>query len=194
MRQTAIPFEEAYALAKQAPIIMLESEARMLYDYALRSDTVIEVGSAFGGSATILIAAGANVHCIDPFLPSPEFVSRHYGRFGAAVPAKSLLECFRDQLERIQKAWQRSIFATTKNKDVDVKPFRHDMLFIDHTHTLADVAASIKHWRGTTKRYMAFHDYGDPKFKGVKNAVDGAKLKISKVVDCMAVVEMETAP
>lgn len=191
MMKNAIPFDEAYLLAKEAPIIMRESEARMLYEYALQSEVVVEVGSAFGGSATILIAAGSEVHCIDPLLPSLDFVSRQYNRCGTNRQAKPLLECFTDQMERIKEAWNRSPKSIIKRIDVDVKSFPHDMLFIDHTHQFKDVDASIKHWRKATRKYMMFHDYDDPRFPGVKEAIDKHGILASRTICRMAVIEVE---
>jgi len=185
-------FEEAWELAKLAPIHMSENEARAIYDLAsgMVSPFTVEIGSAQGGSATILLAAGARVVCIDPMPPSLMIkpTSNMRKRCEAlGYDYRHPHKLFLAQLRRLSQEGMNSIHHI-RSADKDVKPVTCHILHVDHDHQYTTTKKTIERWVPHVRDYVLFHDYGDTRYPGVKRAVDESDLlSVLSVVECLAI-------
>ncbi len=163
-------------------------EAKQLYDLAKKNASqgiLVEIGSAWGGSACLLSqaskeASGNKVYCVDPWSDSAKDIETYwnkeslgdgkpftsnsfYGKFLANVRengAPEQIEPIRGKSVEAAKKWSQPI----------------QLLFIDGDHAYEAVKADIEAWepflaKGGT---IAFHDYDLSVFSvfGVVQAVD----------------------
>jgi hypothetical protein len=119
---------------------------------AAQMRSVVEVGSLRGRSAfALLTACRGPVYCIDPWPSDSDYESfmANCGHFSNLVAIR-----------------EESPEAAALVPDVD-------MAFLDGDHEYEAVAADIAAWLPKTRRLLCGHDYNNPEFPGVAEAVDG---------------------
>lgn len=160
-------FEKAYNKASTIPGFLPKHEAKTLFFAASQVQTwIVELGSWKGRSTAILSAAsdifGAKVASVDAFIQPPR-VKYH----------PTDIETFYNNLSRLSLL--PDVFLLGHTQTVH-KEFKEDIgfLFIDSDHREAYVSRDIENWASkvTLGGLVAFHDYGHPKWPGVKLAVD----------------------
>lgn len=178
-------FDEAWERARRCSARLTEPQARRLYDLAASAPRlVVEVGSYTGGSAVVLAAASQRVLCIDPFL--------YVDRSGPEIFATYLRNIF-------ACPWGNRVSVATR-PDFEVFPSLEDgivtLLFIDHDHSERGTWRSIQGWLSKLDplAQIAFHDYGHPRYPGVKTAVDQSGLEIIENVEGLVVCAQRRGP
>ena len=110
---------------------------------------VVEIGSLRGRSSfALLTACKGPVYCIDPWPKHYESFMRNCGHFPNLVAIR-----------------ESSPEAAALVPDVD-------MVFLDGDHEYEAVVADIAAWLPKTRRLLCGHDYNNPEFPGVAEAVD----------------------
>jgi len=132
------------------------ADVRTLLRLAGRRRTVVELGTATGWTTASLVLAdpARTVTSYDPvFQPGRD-------RYETLVPAKA-----RERMTFVQGTGEAG------GADWDGPPV--DLLFIDSTHTREDTLAEYRAWREhlTPGALVVFHDFGNPAFPGVAEAV-----------------------
>jgi SAM-dependent methyltransferase len=135
--------------------------------------SVVEVGSWVGRTAKAIRdveGVYARVFCVDTFRGSPSDVT---GLLREEVGDNEVLATFcrnvgADLLTNITPCVGESLAWAS------VWPFPVDMVFIDADHQYGSVKADINAWKRHVRRggILCGHDYGDPAFPGVTQAVD----------------------
>lgn len=164
-----ITFDAAWDLYESIQYGFTREEASELYRLATIAGpgAIVEVGSMQGGSACIIEATGRDVICIDP-IENPVY----YSMFRENCSGKRI--------------------SHVRAKDCDVwgwwkQPI--SLLLIDHDHSLATTAASLREWRRHLAKdaIVIVHDYGVDDWPDVKPATDQSGLKIDFVTGQLAV-------
>src|SRR5947207_2083394 len=132
------------------------SDVRALLRLARGRRTVVELGTATGWTTASLVAAdkARTVTSYDPV------VQPGRARYSALVRPNA-----RARMTFVQETGEAGA-ATWDGPPVD-------LLFIDSTHTRDDTLAEFEAWRPTLAPggLVVFHDYGNPEFPGVAEAV-----------------------
>jgi predicted O-methyltransferase YrrM len=139
-----------------------DDEAEVLYNLAKEAEqNIMEIGTFKGRSAVILskgakAGKGATVMSVDSF--------RMNG--GSADQA---VENIKREGADVMVLHMSSYEAARRYKGKDI-----GLLFIDAVHTYGDVLEDYNLWEPHLlhKAAVAFHDYSNPGFPGVKRAVD----------------------
>lgn len=127
---------------------------------------VVEIGSYRGLTSKKIAEAGNKVICIDPFICGyceNDSVSKELA--GENDVKKSFLENTKElDVELIEKKSQEAI--KDFNREIDV-------LLIDGEHSYDAIVRDIE-WIKFVKPggLICFHDYGNSKYPGVKDAID----------------------
>jgi hypothetical protein len=131
-------------------------DVRALLRLARGRRTVVELGTATGWTTASLVLAdpARTVTSYDPV------VQPGRDRYATLVPPKA----------RARMAFDQSTGAAG-GSDWDGPPV--DLLFIDSTHTREDTVAEYQAWREhlAPRALVVFHDFGNPAFPGVAEAV-----------------------
>jgi predicted O-methyltransferase YrrM len=141
-------------------VVIRPRELRALIKAARGRRLVVELGTGTGWSAIALAIAdpARRVISLDP-------VSRvERGRYLALVPAR-----VRDRITFYE---QRGEDPPPPGVD------EVDILFVDGAHDSESTVAGFESWRPRLAQggVAAFHDYGDPAYPGVQEAVDRLRL------------------
>lgn len=154
---------------------------------------VVELGSYCGASSLILRYAvgqkGGKLICVDAF--KPDFDAQYFTGEDARQAWHKLMDGFGDvELYDMETSKGAIKFNSEKNKEIDV-------LFVDADHSYAGVSQDIDLWVPFVKEHgtIIFHDYYNPAFSGIKEAVE-LKLKgYPKVAEVwsMAIFQKESA-
>jgi predicted O-methyltransferase YrrM len=133
------------------------SDVRTLLRLATGRRTIVELGTATGWTATSFALAdpARNVTSYDPVVQPGREV------YAALAPPKA-----RARITFVREIGEAGA-ATWDGPPVD-------LLFIDSTHTREDTVAEFHAWRPNLAEgaLVVFHDYGNPEFPGVAEAVE----------------------
>lgn len=137
-----------------------ECLARLALEITKPSPVIVEIGSLYGGTAAVLALAApqAEVICIDTFEWYPP----------DDVPASADL-----LRSNMQKAGVNNVRVIEGDSRVLWKTWRTkiDLLFIDGGHSFEWVYSDLSRFSPYT-RVVALHDYGNPFWPTIKQAVD----------------------
>ncbi len=151
-----------------------DPEARLLYRSAVEALTrfpdgkVVEIGSYHGRSTVVLASAvrdarpGASVHAIDP----------HVGVL-SGMRTEPTWDAFR---ENIRRAGLSDVVVPVRQASAEVVwSGSIALLFIDGLHDLENVTADYGRFAPSVPvgGLIAFHDYTNPNYPGVRSFVDG---------------------
>lgn len=171
-------FDEAWEWAQRSSARLTRTHALRLYELARAAPgQVVEVGSFKGGSAVVLAAASQRVLCIDPF--------QYSNRDG-----RDILHSFLRNVGACP--WGRRVSLITR-PDYEVFAAVPDasvtFLFIDNDHTEQSTVRSLQGWMKTLapSARIAVHDYGHPRYPGVKRALDDSQFVLLENCDGLAV-------
>jgi len=152
---------------------MTRPELQWLYDKAKTMESVVGIGN-FLGRSTFALASGCNggkgkVYAIDPFVFSGDwtkFVSPNLGlKDGDDFMPEFLKNC--GHFPHLTVVKKTSLEAAT----IPEIPAEVDMVFIDGDHSYEAVKADLLAWAPRTKKLICGHDFNDPLYPGVKQAV-----------------------
>lgn len=141
---------------KPIPSIWLKypEEWELLLKYAgLATSPIVEIGTAFGGSACLL-TLGSNqiVWSIDPFTGKPD---------GYEINADNVRQSVRDILGSAATRWELwSITSEQAHKPIKQYVSRFGLVFIDGDHNYAFVRQDVDLWLPMIKTggYLLLHD------------------------------------
>ena len=118
-----------------------------LYEYALRSDSVVELGTRWWLSTySFLAAEPSRLWSVD--IERPE--SNRWGD-SANHDFENVLEAANDQ-----GIDYKFILGDSRTAEIDAKEV--DLLFVDTQHTYDVVKAELAHWGHKIKKFIIFHD------------------------------------
>jgi hypothetical protein len=134
------------------------NELSWLYETAKTMETIVEVGSWVGRSATAL-ASGCEgmVYCVDHFKGSSEHQDTIKGGFN---PKEEFIKNMDGLSSRITLLEMDSIEAAKLFDDKSV-----DMVFIDGAHEFDHVLSDLGAWVPKARRIICGHDYDYPSVK-----------------------------
>jgi SAM-dependent methyltransferase len=142
------------ATIQDGPVIMTSVSGEEADELArlARDRTVLEVGSAFGYSATVMALAGARVTAIDPHRGETWL-----GDTFTAMEANLQTHGVRDQVEILPELSYVAMPQLTHGKR------RFDLVFIDGDHTYDAVRADVANALNLVAPdgIIACHDYGE---------------------------------
>jgi predicted O-methyltransferase YrrM len=117
------------------------------------ASAIAEIGTGTGWSAIALALADRRRHVI-----SFDVEPRHAPRYARLVP--------RSVRERVE-------FVLAPGAEAAQNASAVDFVFIDSSHELDETVETFEAWRPklTSGGVVAFHDYGDPLYPGVEQAV-----------------------
>ena len=137
---------------------MTEAELLWLFETAKDTDSIIEVGS-YKGRSTTALAMGCKglVTAVDTFRGT-----------ALAEDAATVRAAFQENTEKLGNV---KLLCDSSERAARLCP-SVDMVFIDAEHTYEDVKADLLTWLPKAKKLICGHDYNDPSWPGVKQAVD----------------------
>ena len=144
-----------------------DSELETLATLAQGRNVIVEIGSWEGRSACAMAAnSNATIFCVDAWIEHPQ------GGFEATLDTFAK---FRENTRRYPKVIPivgESVRVADAMHRVGI--FKADMVFIDASHDFDSVSADIRSWWTLINwgGVLCGHDYGDPNWPGVKQAVD----------------------
>lgn len=141
---------------------MKEAELLWLYETAKGMDSVVEIGS-FKGRSTVALASGCKgtVYAVD--------------HFSGPTLAGMDPEAIRADFEKNTAACQNVLLIRDESTHVaNSEAFGGpvDMVFVDGYHSYEQVKADLIAWLPKARKLICGHDYNDPHWPGVKQAVD----------------------
>lgn len=151
------------------------NEAQLLYRLASEvpaGGVIVEIGS-YEGRSTICLGKGAkvngaSVYAIDPYRDYMVDRETHYGMEHHAALLKNLVEYEVADVVRVV-----ALASDDMSKGWGYHPI--DLLFIDGSHEKKDVERDFQQWVGCAwGGLIAFHDYTNKLWPGVKQVVDEA--------------------
>lgn len=154
--------QDIWAVIGSYPGYYEQNEAREMYRLLLElgpTSVVVELGSEFGKSATVIGEAskirGFSYTCVDSYLRG-ENSKKARARFEKDVLSKYNCTLIVKKTAEVAKEWQQEI----------------DYLFIDADH--AAIAKDCEDWLGFVKKggIAQFHDYGCISFPWMPEIVD----------------------
>jgi len=155
---------------------ILEQLVRAVADgHPDRPIEMVEVGSWVGQGTLAMLRglgnAGGRVHCVDTWQGSP---SDRTEEFAKHIGSQHLFETFArnigsKRLGTIVLPWRATSAEAARQFDS-----KADLIYIDATHTYADVRNDLHAWTPHVKPggVLCGHDYRDDGFPGVTRAVD----------------------
>jgi predicted O-methyltransferase YrrM len=136
------------------------ADVALLLELARGRRYVVELGTATGWTTAAFALAdpGRSVLSFDPV------VQPHRDEYLALVPARA-----RERIELVQKPGVEGPQDATSAVD---------LLFIDSTHEREATVAEFRAWRPRLRpsAIVVFHDYDNPAFPGVREAVEDLSL------------------
>ena len=165
------PFTHIGFVSNQKSIETLQ-ELVMRY----RPESVVEVGSWVGDSAIAMMEAdeALNVTCVDTFKGTDTDQCGDIARGLSKITGKDIVyETFLENIEPYQDrvlVVRRDSLTASDRFHADT----FDMAYLDAGHTYKEVKDDIEAWLPLVEKHgiIAGHDYDDPQFPGVKEAVD----------------------
>lgn len=164
-----------------------ECLARLAMEVKPRSEghnkrpTIVEIGCLYGGTTAVLALANpdADVICIDTFEWHPE----------DDVPTSEEL-----LYSNMEKVGVKNVTVITGDSRVVWKTWREkiDLLFIDGGHSFEWVYSDLSHF-APFSQVIALHDYGNPFWRSIRQAVDqhlkeNPNWRLAEVVGTVAVL------
>lgn len=165
-------FAEVWKATEQVELIQVRpSEMELLYKHCFefKNPQIVEIGSAHGASSIVLAEAvkqlSGHLTCIDSY-PDNYYNQEKFGEYAYQAFKKNVLEKYPG-------------IAFFKDSSVDARKFLTDsevldILFIDGMHSYEAVKIDCALYLPLLKSggYVAFHDYNNVQFAGVKQAAD----------------------
>ena len=152
---------------------MSRKELEWLYDKSQAMQNVVAIGN-FVGRSTFVLASGCNgdkgkVYAVDPFVFGGEwskFVNPSLGlKPGDDFLPEFLKNC--GHFKHLTAIKKTSLEAAA----IPEIPAEVDMVFIDGDHSYEAVKADLLAWAPRTRKLICGHDFNDPLYPGVKQAV-----------------------
>jgi hypothetical protein len=152
---------------------MSRPELEWLYEKSKGMQSVVGIGN-FLGRSTFVLASGCNgdsgkVYAVDPFVFSGDwakFVNPNLGlKAGEDFMPAFLKNC--GHFKHLTVIKKTSLEAAA----LDTIPPEVDMVFLDGDHSYEAVMTDLKAWAPRTKKMICGHDFNDPMYPGVKQAV-----------------------
>jgi hypothetical protein len=149
---------------------MSRPELEWLYEKANSQANIVAIGN-FMGRSTYILCSGClgSVYAVDPFRFSGEwakFISPNLGlKPGDDFSAEFLKNV--GHFENLVTIKESSRSATANPKI----PPEIDMLFVDGDHSYGGCLDDLNCWAPRTKKLICGHDFNDPMYPGVKQAV-----------------------
>jgi len=156
---------------------MSRPELEWLYEKAKGMKDVVAIGNFMGRSTYTLCAATGNgggptmgmVYAVDPFVFSGDW--KNY-----VNPSLGLQEGDDFSGEFLKNVGHFPNLVTIKKKSVDaaddpVIPGKVEMVFIDGDHGKEAFLADLETWAPRTTKLLCGHDFTDPMYPGVKEAL-----------------------
>lgn len=164
-------FDDIWSVSDKIEGFLAVEEARLLFDFALQipeNGVIVELGSFCGKSSYILANIAkykrGELYCVDVFIPNFD---------GIATPPEVAMKSLSEHVLIPFYDHTKLIADFTANAG---KWFSGevDFLFIDADHSYDGVKQDLEEWLPKLKNggYVAFHDYFNNAFPGVKQAVD----------------------
>ena len=156
--------------AEQIQGWMTRPELEWLYEKAQGMDFVLSVGNFLGRSTSVLCAGTpGKVYAVDPFVFSGDwakYVNPNIGlRPGEDFKGKFLSNVGHFQnLMTLQK-------TSMEAADDPAIPAEVDMAFFDDDHSREALLENLEAWAHRTRKLICGHDFTDPMYPGVKQAV-----------------------
>jgi len=147
--------------AAAIPGWMSLAELQWLYQTSQKMESVVEIGS-FKGRSTYALLSGCKgpVYAVDPFPgnPFPANPGSTYDNFVMNV----------GHFENLKIVKMTSEIAAG---DGHIPP-QVDMVFIDGDHNYEEVLKDLRMWTPRARRIICGHDFLDPQWPGVRQAVE----------------------
>ena len=142
---------------------MSREELRWLYETAQKMDSIVEIGS-YKGRSTYALLSGCKgpVYAVDPF---NEGQIIHDSLVG-----KDTYDDFIKNVGHFPNLHARRM--TSEAAAADSLPPVVDMVFIDGNHEPDMVTKDLALWAPRARRLVCGHDYNDPQWPGVKQALN----------------------
>ncbi len=164
-------FDNVWSVSDKIEGFLAIEEARLLFDQSVQipeNSVIVELGSFCGKSSFILASVAkhkrSKLYCVDAFIPNFDCVSTPVEIARKSITEKVLIP-FYDHVELIES--DTSEAAQYINAEVD-------FMFIDADHSYEGVIKDCAAWLPKLRpgACVAFHDYFNEAFPGVKQAVD----------------------
>jgi len=152
---------------------MTRPELEWLYEKAKTMKDVVGIGN-FLGRSTFALCSGCNgdggkVYAVDPFVFSGDwakFVNPNLG----LKPGEDFLPAF------LKNCGHFPNLVVVKKTSVEAAaleaiPAEVDMVFFDDDHSREALLENLEVWAPRTKKLVCGHDFNDPMYPGVKQAV-----------------------
>lgn len=140
----------------------------------------VEVGCMFGSTAKIIASACSPLFCVDPFSAKSLSGMKPYTHHD---------EVYRQFLANISgDEYDIAVIRDVDSSVWDYWRLKVRFLHLDHCHTFRGTLASLNNWRPhlADGAIVALHDYADPRYPGIRNAVNETDLVVEQVVDSLA--------
>lgn len=165
-------FNEVWSATEGIELIQVRpSEMQLIYKHCFEFNipTIVEVGSAHGASSTILAQAAMQLNgfleCIDTY-PEDYYNQDKFGQYAK--------EAFLINMQPFEGYYKLHTKDSGAFKETKAFGFSIDVLFIDGMHSYEGVKEDCKNLLPFLRSggYVAFHDYNNVQFSGVKKAAD----------------------
>jgi hypothetical protein len=149
---------------------MSRPELEWLYEKANDQASIVAIGN-FMGRSTYVLCSGClgSVYAIDPFVFSGDWKKYVNPNIGLK-PGDDFSAEFLKNVGHFQNLV--TIKGTSLEADLRTDiPDEVDMVFIDGDHSYEAALSDIETWAPRTKKLICGHDFNDPLYPGVKQAV-----------------------
>jgi predicted O-methyltransferase YrrM len=153
----------------------VEMEAVYKHCFEFENPVIVEVGSAHGASSTILAEAAREllgvVVCIDSY-PENYYDQEKFGNYARQAFKKNVLQKYREEVKFLDMDSEEASQRVKELFEEITQPI--DVLFLDGNHSYEKVFKECEDYFPMLKSggYVAFHDYNNVMFHGVKRAAD----------------------
>lgn len=170
--------EKLWSKLESVELVQVRSvEMEPLYKHCFEftTPTIVEIGSAHGASSIILAEAAkeldGHLYCIDSY-PEDYYGQQNFGKKAKDAFTKNVVKKYPKKTLTFHNCTSRDAHPLLVEQ-FGGKPFI-DVLFIDGDHSRNGVDDDCRLYLPLLKNggYVAFHDYNNVAFIGVKQAAD----------------------